>query len=264
MKLTTITCTCDRPEAFALCEKYLARQTIPPHQMIVMDDGQEPARCTLGQRYVYTPHSRGRGSMVAKLHLAIAGGAVSGDAVVIVEDDDWIAPTWLEFCTRELERFDLVGEGKAIYYNVQKRWWYEHNNMEHASLCATAFTKALIPLFVMEAQNTEPFIDSRLWRYPVRKKVFDHAQRLVVGLKALPGKAGYGGGHKPHDPSERPDPELADLRRMIGDDAGSYAGFFQPDAPRPHTPPRNVPAVFPRRHPVPQVPVPRLHPRPRP
>lgn len=229
MKLTTITCTGDRPEAFALCEKYLASQTVQPAQMLVLDDGEVPTICTLGQQYIYVPHLRGKGSMVQKLRLALVGNLIKGDALVFWEDDDAYAPIWLEWCASKLAQFDLVGEGRAIYYNVQKRWWFEHANMQHASLCSTAMTRTMFPSLLRETANTEPFIDSRIWRYPVRKRVFDNSPRLVIGIKGMPGRGGYGGGHKPHDPSERADKDLDFLQTLIGDAGKAYAPFYQPD-----------------------------------
>lgn len=229
MKLTTITCTGDRPEAFALCEKYLAAQTLQPAQMLVIDDGEVPIVCTLGQQYVYVPHLRGKGSMVQKLRMALLSNMITGDALVFWEDDDGYNPKWLEWCADKLTQFDLVGEGRAIYYNVQKRWWFDHANMQHASLCATALNRSLFPSLLRETLNPEPFIDSRIWRYPVKKRVFDNAHRLVVGIKGMPGRGGYGGGHKPHDPSERADKDLAFLRKIMGDAADNYAPFYQPD-----------------------------------
>ncbi len=42
LRLTLVTCTRDRPEAFALTELWISRQTIKPHEWLVFDDGNEP------------------------------------------------------------------------------------------------------------------------------------------------------------------------------------------------------------------------------
>ena len=48
--ITLITPTGDRHEAFALCEKWIGRQSyIGQIQWVVVDDGHEPTETTLGQ-----------------------------------------------------------------------------------------------------------------------------------------------------------------------------------------------------------------------
>ncbi len=233
MNLTAITCTHDRPDAFRLCERYMAAQTIQPTQWIVLDDGESPAKCNMGQEYYYLPHCRGAGSMVNKLEVALRGNIIKGDAVAFWEDDDYYDQSWLAWCIQKLASFDLVGEGKAIYYNVMKRWWFDHHNMQHASLCSTAMTRAVLPTLLSQCSNHEPFIDSRLWpAFQGKKQVFNNQKRLVIGIKAMPGKTGYGGGHKAHDPCEKPDPDLTKLRELTGDRADDYAQFYIPD-PKP-------------------------------
>lgn len=249
MNVTAVTCTADRPEAFALLEKYMSRQTHKPNQWLVLDSGNTPVKPTLGQQYIYAPECRSGTSMINKLKIAFAPGMIKGDIVVIAEDDDLLAPTWIETCVKNLSdgRCDLFGEARAIYYNVRHRWWFEHGNMQHASFCATAFTRRLYPLVLRLAQETDrlperdrPFIDDRLWKAASanRKRLLDPmtrgGKRLVVGIKAMPGKAGYGGGHAAVDRNARPDPEGTKLRELIGDaDAAAYEPFWEKYVP-PH------------------------------
>ncbi len=230
MLISTITCTGDRPEAFALCEKYLASQTLQPAQMIVIDDGTEPTRCTLGQDYYYLPHLRGKGSMVNKIKTALISGIVKGDALVFIEDDDYFSPAWLFECNRKMASHDIVGEGCAFYYNVRNRWWFLHNNRQHASLCSTAVTRAVFPYLLKLCANPDPFIDSRLWTtWNGTKHVFYPNRRMTVGIKAMPGLTGVGTGHG-SNPGEGcyPDPTMAKLRDLIGADADAYEKFYQP------------------------------------
>ncbi len=212
MKFTTITCTSDRPVAFALSERYLARQTLRPVQMIVLDDGETPTECTLGQEYHYWPEMRGRGSMVRKFRRAMEEGLIKGDAIAPFEDDDYYAPDWLAFCADGLSRVKLFGEGRALYYTVRGRYWFAHHNMEHASLCATAIHRDAFPWLIQQLNVSEcPFLDVRLWKNPpVSAFVSDpqrHAgkRRRSVGIKAMPGRTGYGGGHRGRDRSAKDD-----------------------------------------------------------
>jgi hypothetical protein len=232
--ITALTCTADRPEAFALLERYMTRQTVKPNPWIVLDDGNVPVKPTLGQRHVYCPECRGGTSMINKLKIAFAPGFITTDIVVIIEDDDWVAPTWIETCVKNLTdgKCDLFGEGRAVYYNVRDRWWFEHGNMNHASLCSTAFTKRLYPLVHQLCNDPNPFIDDRLWKKAPtnRKRVLDPGagsnKRQVVGIKAMPGKVGYGGGHAKKDPNAKQDPNGAQLIKLIGTDCSLYEEFW--------------------------------------
>lgn len=229
MKFTVITCTGDRPEAFALCEKYVSRQTLQPVQWIVLDDGKVPTTCTKGQEYYYVPEFQGRGSLVKKLRHAIEVVGIRGDAVAFFEDDDWYAEDWLKQCSTHLQSCDIYGEGRALYYNVSGRWWFAHDNMAHASLCATSFRRGVIPALLDEARRSEvPFIDVALWNKRVFSRRVDNPgqNRRTIGIKAMPGRLGYGSGHRESDPSAQQDPGMQMLRKLIGADADAYAQFY--------------------------------------
>lgn len=254
MNLTLVTCTGDRPEAFALCEQYIAAQTVAPFQWLVMDDGEVPAVIANANQpveYHQLPQFRGRGSMTGKLRWALNGGYIKGDAIVFWEDDDYYHPEYLAWVQRGLAKYDLIGEAKNIYYNVERRWWFEHGNRFHASLCATAARRSVFPQIEKECHNEDPFLDSRLWaNCRLSKMPFDPAQhpnrpRMSIGIKAMPGRKGYGEGHRPHADRATPDPDLAKLRELIGAAADNYAEFYQ----APVLPPqlkrdeRNIPTV---------------------
>jgi len=157
---------------------------------------------------------------------------ITGDIAIFWENDDHYDPTWVETCIKNLASCDLFGEGRAIYYNVRDRWWYEHANMQHASLCSTALTKRLFPLVLRLCDDRNPFLDDRLWKHAPRNRsrVLDPGagsnKRLVVGIKAMPGKAGYGGGHSRVDPNAKQDPTGAQLIKLIGTDCSLYDEFW--------------------------------------
>lgn len=241
MNLTVITLACDRPEAMALCEKYVARQTVQPFQWLVLDGGDKPTKCTLGQEYHYWPELTGRSALSLKLRRAMKENLVKGDAIIFTENDDWEAADWYAHCAAYLEKFALFGEGRAVYYNVAHRFWFEHTNLRHASLCATAIRRDLFDWLTRQVTISEcPFLDVRLWnKCPLPSKVFDpyrdgDCKRRTVGIKGMPGTSGYGGGHKGRDVSAATDLTLAKLRSLIGpEDAAAYEPFFVSD----NTPP---------------------------
>jgi hypothetical protein len=238
MKITAVTCTCDRPEAFALCERYISRQTVKPDQWIVMDDSRQPIKHTMGQDYHYVPQFRGTLSMPRKLGTALGGDLIKGDAVIVIEDDDFYRPEWIQFCIEGLKSAELFGEGRALYYNVRDRWWQRHRNMKHSSLCSTAFTRKVMPYLRGLCQNaTGGFVDMKLWlESPFTKKVVDPMTKefgfthRVVGIKAMPGTVGYSDQHKRRVRESIDDVDGSFLRGEIGEDAELYAGFFNPSA----------------------------------
>ena len=211
MKITALTCTFERPEAFKLCEKYLSRQTRQPDQWLVLD-GPEPMR--------------------EKVMKAITAGQIEGDAILFVEDDDAYQSTWIEWCEKYLAQYDIVGQGNALYYHAGQRWWSECHNTRHASLCQTGIRKEMLPLLLnlMRAFDNQ-FFDTRLWRLDKRRflDLPDDAHRLVIGMKGLPGKLGYSNEHRPEiPPNVQLDPALFKLWRLIGADAAAYLPFYHP------------------------------------
>jgi hypothetical protein len=232
MRLTALTCACHRPEAWALCESYLKRQTRQPDQWIVLDDDLIPTVCTMGQEYHYNPKWRGPLSLCEKVRFVLENNLIRGDALVVWENDDVYRADYLETCERWLGEHDLVGEGRTVYYNVRERWWYEHEGNTNTSLCATALNRTVFPFLYEVACQPNNFVDQPMWLgYRGKKKVYcpdvkGTRNRLVVGIKAMPGRRGYSAAHTNRDLNAKDDPKLIDLTRLIGPDAENYRNFY--------------------------------------
>lgn len=234
MNLTVVTPTGARPEAFNLCEMWMSRQTLQPHQWIVLDDEVPQTVCTMGQEYIFCPQFRGRMSLLNKIACVISSGKVTGDGIVFIEDDDWYSPRWLQFCSDNLAKYDMIGEGMTVYYNVRYRYWIRYNNMGHSSLCSTAvrsnqFQKVLD--LCDTVHNKDPFLDQRIWiddgGIKCSKKIFDpRDRRLVIGIKGMPGRAGYNVGHGALSKGAKYDRGLVGLRNLIGADFEFYRPFY--------------------------------------
>jgi hypothetical protein len=211
MNLTALTCTYERPAAMELCRKYIDRQTRQPDQWLVLD-GPEP--------------------MPIKVLKAIESGQVKGEGLVWIEDDDWYHPDWLAWCAKQLESFDIVGQGDAFYYSVRHRWWSECCNVRHAALCQTAITSDLFEYLCNTIKSYDsPFFDTRLWlkdggRYLHMPR--NDSERFVVGIKGMPGKPGYSGEHRSINPEGvHQDWNLIRLEEVIGLDAYAYREFWE-------------------------------------
>jgi len=210
-KITAITATTpERAEAFALCEKFLDRQTRQPDQWLVLD-GPEP--------------------MQRKLADAIEKGRIEGQHVVFFEDDDYFKPGWIEWCEGNLDKgYDMVGQGKAVYYNIAHRWFSNCNNVRHASLCQTAISSRMLPhVWNIINDFNCPWIDVQLWNIECSKylRLPKDEDALVIGIKGMCGGKGYSREHRQvNGAGNEIDYDLSKLTSLIGDDAKIYAGYF--------------------------------------
>lgn len=210
MTITAITCTHGRPEAFALCQRYLAQQTRQPDQWLVLDSDAP---------------------MPAKILNAIDAGIIKGDIIVFFEDDDLFRADWLAWCEEQITKgYDLVGEGLAVYYHVSSRWWSECRNVRHAALCQSAITRDMLePLANVIRSFESPFFDTRLWQLDCSKLLVlpkNPAERRVIGIKGMPGKLGYSGEHSQLMPKGvNADPSMRKLWEWAPKDAANYLPF---------------------------------------
>lgn len=224
--LTLLTATGARPAAWALCERWMARQDYTgPVRWIIVDDGPEPQPVTFrreGWQLVLvrpSPHwAPGQNTQARNLLKGLA--AVGADErLAIIEDDDWYAPDWLTAVDRELDRAELVGEHRARYYNVQQRSGRQLANTGHASLCSTAMRGSALQDFAEACRARPKFIDLELWRRAHGRHLF--GGHRVVGIKGLPGRGGIGMGHDAAFKGQA-DPDGSLLRSWVGEDAGAY------------------------------------------
>lgn len=195
--ITIITPTCDRPEAFALCQFWMSRQTYSGElQWIVVDDGTKPACTTMGQEYIRRePGKIGHHSL--KENLLEALPHVRGDIVLIIEDDDYYAPNYIETMVSQVSKRSIAGEVGSKYYYLKDRGFVYNNEHNHASLCRTAFCSSLIPQVksIIESMSTSSWlVDWELWwKLDCDKNLLpsnETGKSICVGIKNLPGKPG--------------------------------------------------------------------------
>lgn len=229
MRVTVITPTADRPVAFALAERWMARQTRPPDEWIVTDGGRVPVACSHGQLHLHEATPIGPQNFLANVRRGL--DHASGDVLMWWEDDDWYAPTHLEtLCSQFTPGVQAAGDDLQQYYNVAKRLYRTFNN-RGASLCQTAFTREAVPIFrasVDRCQRLNTYgVDGSFWAaVPVRAQALCRTQ-TVIGIKGLPGQSGLGIGHRPQPAQWSADPNLVQLRAWIGDDAEVYAALMR-------------------------------------
>lgn len=229
MLITLITCTGSRPEAFARCEYYMARQTYKgPLQWIIVDDGTEPTPVIPADyKEVYRPEELWReGINTQRPNMNLALKHVRGDFILVIEDDDWYHPDFIRSYSDLLSRFPLVGEGKADYYNVASQGYKQIDNYYHASLCQTGLRKELLPVLYNAVNSGQLYFDIQFWNTcagsHVQRCIFMD-KKLLVGIKGMPGRGGIGVGHRTKDCMY--DPGWNKLKEWIGDDSKFYEKY---------------------------------------
>lgn len=224
--MNLLTMTGDRPEAFALCERWMQRQTFTgPVRWIIVDDGPVPQPITFERPNWTVEVLRPEpfwapGSNTQARNIRAGLELLHGDQrLAIIEDDDWYGPEWLRVVHDALEKHALVGESHARYYNVPQRRARQLENAQHASLCSTGLRGPAIDQLKAVCRPGIQFIDVLLWQSFGNSGLFRGEN--VVGMKGLPGRKGIGMGH------DRRFQGTADktgkiLRSWVGADVAAY------------------------------------------
>lgn len=229
--VSIITATGGRPEALALCESFVNRQTYPNIEWIVVDDGQEPSTksCETATRVLRPqPFWHEKNTLARNLKEGLF--CAKGEYIAFFEDDDWYHPEWIAYAVEAIKERGTVmhGEARAKYYHIPSGRYRQLGNDRHASLCQTVIRKSVkIDLFVNLLNLEGPFFDIQLWKLvPKSYSSLDPQSRHVVGMKGLPGRSGIGSGHCP--PKEWAiDHDSTVLKGWVGADAGLYSEFVE-------------------------------------
>ena len=230
-KFAIITPTGDRPKPFELCKHFVLRQTIRPTEWIIVDDGKSPVTppALSFVRYVRRKRSDTDPAHTLTVQMLEAFRHLTCDRVIIVEDDDWYHPRYLEWMLKLFEHPKkplLIGQGNAVYYHVPLRRFYLHGNKDRASFCQTGFRSSFLPIIKHICSNpVNPFVDMRVWRENVSKNLILDGRPYCIGMKGLPGREGTTMGWKrPH--LFKPDSNLVKLKSYIGEDVKLYRRFL--------------------------------------
>lgn len=237
LKLSAVTCTGDRPESFKLCVEYMSRQTMKPDEWVIVDDGlvQTVSAFDCDKSGVASIKIIRREPMASdpqhtlSVNMITALSEVSGDRVVVIEDDDWYSGDFIERVTKPLDAVDLCGIEAIVYYHVGVLGYrLVGQKMKHSSLCQTAFNKSVIPTIIDLCLNgtdprikTDGLIDINLWpAWKGSKLLLSHSD-LVVGIKGVPGRVGKTSGHVDKG-QYTADKGMTHLKSLIGNDYRRY------------------------------------------
>jgi hypothetical protein len=239
--ITAITPTGDRHLALSLCSLWMRGQTVCPDQWIVVDDGKEeyrPPQC----EYIRREPSPDDPKHTLHVNILTALPYVRGDKIIIIEDDEYYAPNYIQVMSEKLDKYKLVGIGWAKYYHLPSRGYARHANIAHASFAQTAMRSELLDTLAACAKmKNHDYLDVRLWRKfggnivvgnglpvgwenKINKDVCvfdDEPHPLYVGIKGLPGRKGIGVGHR-STTYKQIDKDLSVLKKWIPDDYFYY------------------------------------------
>lgn len=225
MSLTIITPTGDRPLAFALCQNWVRKQTLQPDQWIVIDDGKIPTKPFVSVQYVRREPRPDDPQQTLILNLKTAVPLIKGDKVMIIEDDEYYAPEYLEEMALRLDQHEVAGIARAKYYHLPTGGYQQIANTKHSSLAQTGFRSSFVPKF-SEIWEGDPSLDMRIWQKVGQNQgllFVDAFKPLYLGIKGLPGRMGIGVGHNPSFYRNfKDDADRAILRKWVPQDYQIY------------------------------------------
>lgn len=231
--ITVITPTGDRPLAFALCQNWIRKQTLQPDQWIVVDDGKIPLNPTILMQYVRRDPQPDDPKYTLLLNLKKAIPLIKNNEIIIMEDDEYYAPEYIEEMAHRLNQHEVTGIGKSRYYHLPSGGYFRIKNMTHASLAQTAFRSSFLPDFQELLENSDVYLDFNIWTKANKDGrgfifVDSNDSPLYVGIKGLPGRTGIGKGHDPMLYRKYPhDITREALKRWIPKDYGIYMDILK-------------------------------------
>jgi len=210
--------------AFRLCEQWMSRQTKQYDHWIVVDDGDQPTQTTLGQTVIRRKRQQSEPLHTLHLNLLSALPLVKTEKLMIIEDDDYYSPLYIETMDKWLDNASIAGQGEAIYYNVKYKNYTKNRNKKHCSLCQTGLTYYNYYILKEICKKNPKFIDHELWRLAAGKRYIELTMpKLAVGIKAMPGRAGIASGHV-NMPTN--DASLEKFKQCLGNDAEVYINYL--------------------------------------
>ncbi|MFA7283688.1 MAG: glycosyltransferase family A protein, partial [Candidatus Omnitrophota bacterium] len=202
VRVTAITPTGDRPLAFALCKHWMEMQTVKPDQWIVVDDGKTPMKPPVGATYVRRTPQPTDPKHTLNVNLKTVLPYIRGEKILIIEDDEYYAPGYVEAIVNALDKGQVAGISWSKYYHLPIGGYVRHANTIHASLAQTGFTRKFMNTFtaLLDADGGT-YLDLHIWRTAINNGVGylftdDDPNSSYLGIKGLPGRTGIGIGHK--------------------------------------------------------------------
>lgn len=202
----------DRSVFLDRLKMYIERQTVKPDKWVIVD------------------HDTGlRKDLTARLRSGL-NQCRDCDLVLVMEDDDWYAPTYIERMRYEwvaAGRPDLIGIGETHYCHIGSGGHVLLKHPKRASLMSTGISTSATDRMRWPADD-EVFVDIHLW-CELGGKTFIPEKPISVGIKHGIGNTG-GKAHNPNWSLYKKAPNM--LASLIGSDAAYYHNLIKPEPNR--------------------------------
>lgn len=196
MKLAIITPTRNRLYTLSLLHKYILHQTRKPDLWIIATDGKvpelprEPIEILVTQtEYAGSPTNSFTGNLRRAINLAEENGA---DAVLIMEDDDWYAPEYVEKMEEAFRRGDIIGNKPTKTMNIVSGIIKDHQHDGLIVFAQLGFTRSQNDLFRASVaqclKEKIASVDRRFYKLATEKGIRPEilqTPQLYFGLKGI-------------------------------------------------------------------------------
>ena len=178
----------DRELLLSQAKQLLSKQTMQPDEVLIVDFKPTDDNGDITKRY-----------RIGSENLFLEKKC---DLVLFWEDDDWYSPNYIKkiFTEWVINKPDIIGIGKTIYYHLFTKQYLISYHEKRASACCTAVTKEV--LNIKYPDDSYPFLDMEVWTQIHNKSVINEDNFYHVGFKHGIGKTG-GHGHPMNWPKYR-------------------------------------------------------------
>jgi hypothetical protein len=224
--LDIITPSGDRPLQFSLCKEWMKNQTFtgPVHWIVVDDsiygnydisglpDNWEVTHLT--PKIDKTPAYSTQGQ-----NLFLALDKIKYTKIVMVEDDDYYSPIWLDLCSQHLDDYGMFGIKNLVNYNLNNRTWLykQYAGRNNNPMCTTSLRAGLVPALKKICAVNEDMFDHLLWEQKDTFYLKEFILPPVIGVKGLPGRRGMTTKHRRILPNN--DASLNTFKEFVGQEA---------------------------------------------
>jgi hypothetical protein len=157
----------DRPEFLEHCRYQMEIQTVKADKHLVINFDPTPGVVDIVPRLI--------------MGLAIAK-EMKFDYCLIIENDDYYPGNYIETVIKYLDRFDIVGVDKSIYYSLQHNCLKTLNHPGRSSLYLTSFRTESMSGFEWP-ELTMLYFDIYLWQKHTGRKGFINFPYSPIGIK---------------------------------------------------------------------------------
>jgi hypothetical protein len=157
----------DRPEFIEHCRYQMERQTFRAYDHLVINHDPVPGVVDIVPR--------------VRMGVNIAAD-MKADYCMIIENDDYYPDNYVETVVKYLERFEIAGADKSIYYSLQHNCLKILEHPGRASLYLSAFRTESMKSFVWP-EDTMLYFDIYLWANHQGRKGFTKFAYTPIGLK---------------------------------------------------------------------------------